>query len=164
MMLPRILSSCLVGFVLCGCAKSPDSAPTADSAVRLKSKPAGALNVAEARKDVKDKQDIVLVGRIGGEEKPFVDGVAAFTVVDLSLKSCAADEGCPTPWDYCCVTDQLPANKAFVKVVDASGKPIASSAKDLLGAKELSVVTVQGKASRDEAGNLTVLASGVFVE
>jgi hypothetical protein len=32
-----------------------------------------------------------------------------------------------------------------------------------LGAKELSTVVVKGKAKRDDAGNLTVLASGVYV-
>ncbi len=43
-----------------------------------------------------------LSGRIGGSEKPFVDGLAAFTIVDLKVPYCADDEGCPTPWDYCC--------------------------------------------------------------
>lgn len=164
MLIARMSCFCLVSIFLSGCAKSPSTAPTADSSLLLKSKPANALNVAQAKKEVKDEQEIVLVGRIGGEEKPFVDGVAAFSIVDLSLKACAPEEGCPTPWDYCCSTDKLPENKALVKVVDASGKTITSSAKQLLGAKELSIVTVQGRASRDEAGNLTVLASGVFVE
>jgi len=164
MLIARMSCFCLVGVILSGCAKSPDAAASPNSSLLLKSKPANALDVAKARKEVKDKQDIVLVGRIGGEEKPFVDGVAAFSVVDLSLKACAPEEGCPTPWDYCCSTDKLPDHKAFVKVVDAAGKPIITGAKQLLGAKELSIVTVQGKASRDEAGNLTVLASGVFVE
>ena len=41
---------------------------------------------------------------------------------------------------------------------------VKADAKQLLGVKELSTVVVQGKAARDEAGNLTVLASGVFVK
>ena len=39
-----------------------------------------------------------------------------------------------------------------------------ADAKLLLKVKELSTVIVKGKAQRDEAGNLTVLASGVFVK
>ncbi|MBY0587207.1 hypothetical protein K2X85_08525 [bacterium] len=130
----------------------------------LAAKPPGALGVIQARKDAKDKEDIVVEGRIGGDPKPFVDGIAAFSIVDMELKPCATEEGCPTPWDYCCDLDKLPERKALVKVVDGSGKPMASDARQLLGVKELSTVTVRGKASRDEAGNLTILASGIFVE
>lgn len=39
-----------------------------------------------------------------------------------------------------------------------------ADAKLLLKVKELSTVIVKGKAQRDAAGNLTVLASGVFVK
>lgn len=153
----------VIGLSFCGCSKAP-VAGNGKSAVILETKPPSALSVMDARKAAKDNEVVVLIGRIGGEEKPFVDGVAAFTVVDLSLKHCADDEGCPTPWDYCCVTDQIPERKALVKVVDESGKPIASDARELLGVKELSTVTVRGLANRDEAGNLTVLAKGVFVD
>jgi hypothetical protein len=51
----------------------------------------------------------------------------------------------------------------MVQVVDSSGKPLAGDARQLLGLKELQTVVVHGKAQRDEAGNLTVLAEGVFV-
>lgn len=39
-----------------------------------------------------------------------------------------------------------------------------ADAKELLGVKELSTVIVKGKAQRDDAGNLTVLATDVFVK
>ncbi len=88
-----------------------------------------------------------------------------FMLVDSALKPCNEndDDGCTTPWDYCCDTDVLPASKAMVKVVDASGKTVAVDAKKLLGVKELQTVVVRGRARRDDAGNLTVFASGVFV-
>ena len=38
------------------------------------------ISVAEARKVAKDEGEIVVVGRIGGSEKPFVSGMAAFTI------------------------------------------------------------------------------------
>ena len=97
-------------------------------------------------------------------KKPWVEGRAAFQLVDLSIKPCPDDEGCPTPWDYCCQTDKLPANSATVKLVDAGGKPVAKGARELLGVKELNTVVVRGKAKRDDAGNLTVLADQIYVK
>ncbi len=37
-------------------------------------------------------------------------------------------------------------------------------ARKLLGVKELTTIVVQGIAQRDDANNLTILASGVFVK
>lgn len=39
-----------------------------------------------------------------------------------------------------------------------------ADARELLKVKELSTVVVKGKAQRDDAGNLTILASGVYVK
>lgn len=127
------------------------------------SEPTGAIPVGEARLSVKDDESVTLVGLIGGSSKPFVDGLAAFTIVDAKVPYCAPDEGCPTPWDYCCETDAVKDNIATIKIVDDAGKPVASDARELLNVKELSTVVVQGKASRDEQGNLTVAATMVFV-
>ncbi|MDB5337963.1 MAG: hypothetical protein JWN70_3582, partial [Planctomycetaceae bacterium] len=69
-----------------------------------------------------------------------------------------------TPWDYCCDTDQLPKSKATVKFVDAQGKTLTTDARQLLGIKELQTVVVKGQAKRDEAGNLTVIASSLFIK
>jgi hypothetical protein len=52
----------------------------------------------------------------------------------------------------------------LVKVVDDSGKVVKTHARELLKVKELSTVVVTGKAERDDAGNFTVLATGVFVK
>jgi hypothetical protein len=116
-----------------------------------------------ARKDAKDADEVTLVGRIGGDANPWVEGQAAFLIVDSALQPCKDEEGCPTPWDYCCSMDLLPENKAMVKVVDSSGKTVATDARQLLGIKELQTVVVHGRAKRDEGGNLTVLADGIFV-
>ena len=127
------------------------------------SEPAGALAVGEARQSVKDNDAVTLVGLIGGSSEPFVEGLAAFTIVDAKVPYCAAAEGCPTPWDYCCESDAVKDNIATVKIVDAQGKPVASDARSLLNVKELSTVVVQGIAKRDDTGNLAVLADKVFV-
>ena len=137
---------------------SPESSPYMAS-----SEPENAIPVGQARESAEDDQSVTLVGRIGGSSKPFVDGLAAFTIVDPKVPYCSPDEGCPTPWDYCCTQDQVKGNIATVKIVDESGNPIEDDARKLLGAKELSTVVVQGTAKRDSEGNLTIAASKVFV-
>ena len=139
------------------------TATATPSAFVVSSEPTGAVPVGEARESAKDGDDVVLVGTIGGSPKPFVDGIAAFTIVDPKVPYCAPEEGCLTPWDYCCEQGQVKDNIATVKVVDESGKPVASDARDLLDVKELSTVVVKGAAERDEQGNLAVLANQVFV-
>ncbi len=133
------------------------------SSYLVQNEPAGAVPVGEARAKVEDGQEVTLVGLIGGSSKPFVDGLAAFTIVDPKVPYCADEEGCPTPWDYCCETDAVKENIATVKIVDDAGKPVSQSARDLLNVKELSTVVVKGKAKRDDNGNLTVAAKQVFV-
>lgn len=157
--------------VVAGCGESspkaiaPAVAAIDGSRFLLASEPAGAMPVIAARKAAVDGEDVVLVGRIGGSEDPWIEGRAAFSIVDASLKACSDVPGdtCPKPWDYCCEIGKLPTSKALVKVVDANGKLIAEDARGLLSLKELQTVVVRGKAERDDAGNLTVLASGIFV-
>ncbi|MDX1968456.1 MAG: hypothetical protein SFV23_14865 [Planctomycetaceae bacterium] len=167
------ISMCLTLTVVAwGCGQSaPAPQPTgatpevsaAASDLLLREQPIDAQPVAEVRKSAADGVDVTILGRIGGGETPWVEGRAAFTIVDPKLEPCAPGEGCPTPWDYCCSTDQLPANRAMIKVVDAAGDTVEQDARTLLGVKELQTVVVKGKAKRDDAGNLTVLASGVFI-
>lgn len=164
------LSLAILGFSLLvvGCSQTETATTENESAVvdsqyAAKSEPAGALPVGEARESIEDGQDIVLVGVIGGSSKPFVEGLAAFTVVDPKVPYCAAEEGCPTPWDYCCTQDQVKDNVATVKIVDDSGNAVAQDARELVNVKELSTVVVAGKANRDDQGNLTVAANQVFV-
>jgi hypothetical protein len=141
-----------------GAAASVIASPYVASA-----EPAGVIPVGEARQSVENDQKITVVGLIGGSPEPFVNGLAAFTIVDPKVPYCAPDEGCPTPWDYCCTQDQVKDNIATVKVVDKTGNPVAEGARVLLGVQELSTVVVEGKAKRDDHGNLTIAASKVFV-
>jgi hypothetical protein len=161
MKLTLIVGVLSVSAVMVGCGKSPSS--TAGSADYLAaSEPAGAVGVAEAKKG--SDESITVIGRIGGSEKPFVDGLAAFTIVDPQIEPCGKEEGCPTPWDYCCAQDKMKDNLATVKVVDTKGSVVAGNAKEMLKLKELSTVVVQGKRQADAEGNLTILASKVFVK
>jgi hypothetical protein len=171
-----LLTLPILALAIAGCAKQdPNAADDAASSslppvqkgdYLLDSEPPKAADVIAARSDAQDDEEVVVVGRIGGSETPWIEGRAAFSIVDPSLKACSDIEGdgCPTPWDYCCETDKLPKATALVKVVDGQGKLVAADARDLLGVKELQTVVVRGKAQRDESGNLTILADGVYVK
>ena len=131
----------------------------------LAEEPADAKTVLEVREEAKDGDDVVIVGRIGGDRDPWVTDRASFLIVDPTLIPCNERKGdnCPTPWDYCCDADVLAKSKATIKFVDDAGKTLANDARQLFNVKELQTVVVKGQAKRDEAGNLTVLASGLFV-
>ena len=96
--------------VFSGCGRERPTANTPSSSVSvdgskylLGSEPEGGAGVIKSREETKDEEDVVIVGRIGGSENPWVDGRAAFSIVDLSLKSCAdiGSDNCPKPWDFC---------------------------------------------------------------
>jgi hypothetical protein len=144
-----------------------NSGPAVDgSKYVLAAEPEGAAEVIAVRESAKDGDDVVLVGRIGGEA-PWNEGAAAFFVVDNSLRACSDRPGdeCKTPWDYCCErSEDLAAATALVKVVDENGALVKVDTRKLLPVQELSTVVVKGKAKRDDAGNLTVLADGVYIK
>jgi hypothetical protein len=140
-----------------------------DSTIRdkyvLKEEPKDAVDVLATREKAKDKDDVVVVGRIGGRKNPWVKGAAAFSIVDASLKPCNALPGdtCPTPWDYCCEAD-LGKATLFVTILDEkTGQTLKQDARDTLKLKELETVVVKGKARRDKNGNVTIAASQLFV-
>jgi hypothetical protein len=162
----------LAGALAAGCTRestppAPVAAadtPAADTKYLLAGEPAGAKGVIAVRREARDGDAVAVVGHIGGDAKPWVEGRAAFWVVDPSIKPCPADEGCPTPWDCCCTPrEELVQAMATVKVVDAQGRTVPVDARKLLGLKESQTVVVRGKALRDDHGNLTVLADGLFV-
>ena len=125
--------------------------------------PANSTPVGDARKSAKDGDSVSLVGHIGGSSEPFVDGIAAFTIVDPKVPYCTPEES-SEPWSYCCAQDEVKDNIATVKIVNEGGSPVMEHAKQLLGVKELSLVVVEGKAKRDDQGNFSVLASKVFIK
>ena len=154
--------------VAAGCSQSNPPAANAPSAdgtkYLLAAEPAGAKSVKDVRQSVKDGDEVVIVGRIGGSAKPWIEGRAGFQVVDTSFTPCNAREGdsCATPWDYCCdAKEDLVKGMATVKVVDDHGQTVATDARQLFGVKELDTVVVRGRAKRDDQGNLTVLAAGI---
>jgi hypothetical protein len=160
------LALALIAALQLGCSNSatPDAAQKPiDSRFVLNEEPAGAIGVKELREDASKTDDVVVVGRIGGSN-PWTDGAAAFSIVDPSLTPCNEIEGdaCPTPWDYCCEPD-LAKSTVLVKLVDDAGKTVKQDAREVAGLKELQTVVVKGKAIRDDAGNVSIAATGVHI-
>jgi hypothetical protein len=165
----RVLVSAALVAALIGVTASAivaaDSKPqSVDKQYMLEKAPKKADDVNATRKDAKDQQAVVVVGRVGGRTNPWVKGAAAFSIVDRSLKACSERPGdtCPTPWDFCCEAD-LAKSTLLVMVQDADGKLVKKDARELLGLKELDTVYVEGKAKRDKTGNVTILASKFYV-
>jgi len=129
----------LAGALLAGCSgqqPQPAEGPKAGgSAYLLSEEPEGAREVLDVLKDAADGDDVVLVGRIGGDVNPWVEDVAAFNVADNSLVPCNEREGdtCPAPWDYCCEAD-LGKATTLVQVVDAEGWRRIDAAETTAGA------------------------------
>jgi hypothetical protein len=172
-MVRQILIGSLLAMLglLAGCSRDNSAGPRAaesDAAGKkylLAEEPAGAKSVTELRKSAKDGDDVVIVGRIGGEQKPWIEGKAGFLIVDCSLKACSDidGDGCETPWDYCCESKEKITNGlATIKFLDEHGKTIDADARKFLGVDVLNTVVVRGKAKRDDEGNLIVLASGLY--
>ncbi len=155
-----------------GCARQqtaevePPPAQPSGSQYLLTEEPQDAKDVIAVRENAQNDDAVIVVGRIGGSKNPWVEGRTAFSIVDLSLKACSDIEGdkCKMPWDYCCETDLLPKATVLVKVVDEAGDLLAADSRELLSVKELDTVVINGTAKRDDAGNLTVLASTIYVK
>jgi hypothetical protein len=162
LMVPALVA--LIGIMTSQSLGAESSPKTVDKKFLLEKAPQRAAEVATTRKDAKDGQEVVVVGRVGGRKSPWVKNAAAFSIVDRSMKACNERPGdtCPTPWDFCCEAD-LPKSTLLVLVQDADGKLIKKDARELLGVKELDTVFIQGKVKRDKTGNVTLVADKLFV-
>jgi hypothetical protein len=156
-----------------GCGEASDSSSYSSTSTAnvdaslytLAEEPDGAVGVIEARESAQDGKPLVLVGRIGGSDKPWIDGRAAFILLDASMTVVAEgedfEEGEICTGD-CCAAELLHCT-TLVKVVDAEGKLLAVDSRELLGLKESDMVVVQGTAKKDDSGNFVMLARGVYV-
>ncbi len=169
-MISLFLGAALIGVFGCSQQSTPSAGKNKEkvdgTTYIITTEPEKSQEVIHVLQEAKDGDDVVIVGRIGGSENPWIKDRAAFTIVDNSLKACSDIPGdeCPIPWDYCCELDKLQTATAFVKFVDENGSIVRADARDLFQVKELSTVVVQGKAKRDDSGNLTVLANKIFVK
>jgi len=165
---PLLAASLLTVALLAGCSKSEPGA-AADAAAFPQTLFVSAIDqapvpIAQAQADAKEGDTVVLHGRIGGRKDPFTAGRAVFMLVDTVLQPCV--DGCATPWDYCCDDQaEIAANAATIQVVDASGAVIRSAINGVRGIAPGAEVIVAGAvARRDDAANLTVNATQIWVK
>jgi hypothetical protein len=150
----------------CGVKESaaPPSKPAAlPESFALASEPAGAKPVKEVIASVKSGDEVLVAGRVGVEGSDR----AYFSLVDASLKACSEtpmNDPCKTPWDFCCTpSDELKKLAATVEFRDGAAL-YSGSVLGFRGLDHLKHVVVKGKAEKDAAGNLTIVASGIFVK
>lgn len=132
----------------------------------LSEEPDGAVGVIIAREDFQDQDEIVLVGRIGGQKNPWIKGLSAFTVIDAAMAVVANGEesgGAEVCLEDCCASLRADCT-TLVKIVDEQGMPLEIDARDLLDAKENDMVVVKGTIHRNQKqGIFNVAATGVYV-
>jgi hypothetical protein len=167
----RTILSVLV-LALAACSKGSEiPPPAADPArpaavlppsLRLESAPSAAISVVEARAAA-DGTEVAVTGRV----KDIVATRAVFTIADLSLKSCAEPGDtmdCETPWDYCCEDPaRLAAGVATVEV-RSGAELVTGTIQTWNGLDHLKSVVVVGKLTKDDKGNATIVASGIYVQ
>ena len=128
--------------------------------------PAGARPVAEVKAAAKNGDEVVVVGRVGGERKVFSDTRASFLIVDPALKACGehgTEDPCKYPWDFCCEDKAaIRAGAATIEFRDGD-RVLKADARGFHGLDHLKTVVVRGRAERDSAGNLTVVATALHV-
>jgi len=137
------------------------SAETQPHAWILTSAPEGAVSILEAKANAAEGDQIVIKGRIGGRHSPVSADSPVFTIVDLELVYCGqhSDEGCVTPWDYCCEKPEtIASNSATVQIVGFDSiDPLAAGLEPL---DEVVIIGTVGQRPDDVV--LTIQATGVY--
>lgn len=132
----------------------------------LADEPDGAVGVIAARQSANDGEPIVMVGRVGGSTNPWIDGRAAFMMLDASKSVVATGTESKGGNEICmgdCCALERAACTALVTFVDEHGSVIPVDSRKLLQIAENDMLLVQGKVKKDDTGNFTVLASKVYV-
>ena len=154
----------LVVVLTVGCSQQDEVShgPTADGArFTLAAEPDGATGVVSLREAAQNDEPVVVVGRIGGGVKPWVAGRAAFMLADASFQPSCQDEACEAGCPHC--AEEAADCTVLVKFMDAAGRVLPVDARSCWGCSDQDMVVVQGRTRRDESGNLSVLAEGIYV-
>jgi hypothetical protein len=160
---PRSLVTSLLGLALlpaCGGEPAPAAPPGAPTAVAgasrfaLASEPGPATSVLAAKASG-EAAEVVVTGRV----KELVPGFAAFTLVDVSIPPCPDEEGCPTPWDFCCFSSDKVAAATLPVAARAKGEVVEASIPEL---RLLDLVVVRGALSKAADGVVRLEATGWF--
>ena len=146
---------------IAGCARSSGEQLGSSQINRyqLTAEPAGAIDVIDFREQAKDGQAVVVLGRIGGGVKPWIEGRAAFVLADERV-SASCEEECDENCTLC--AEELASATTLVKVLGEDGKVVPVDARKLLGLADNQIVVVRGIANRDKGGNVSISAEGIY--
>lgn len=108
--------------------------------------------------------DLVLLGRIGGDKQTWSPTSAEFMLTDPThqppdAKHACVDDNCP----FCKDKHDTTSATAIVMLTDAQGNVPKVDARRLLSLKEGQLVVVRGAAEINAIGQLVVKARGVYV-
>lgn len=153
----------------CGSSTNPEAALVTAAGFDgkqylLNEEPDGAIGVIAARESSEDGKPLIMVGCIGGTANPWIEGRAAFTLLDASMSVVAEGEESENAicTEACC--DELRVGcTALVKLVDSQGSVIPVDSRQLLGVQESDMLVVEGKAQKDKAGNFVMIANRVYI-
>jgi hypothetical protein len=160
--LPVPVAILLAVIAFAGCSKSSSSSVAADPRYLLPTEPSASVGVVDFKDMAKTGQTVSVIGRVGGGVKPWIEGRAAFLLVDTGAPLPCADSECGPECQHC--AQELASATMVVKFVDEQGKTIAVDSRQLLGINEEETVVVQGIAKRDDEGNVALMASGIFIK
>lgn len=147
----------------CGTSVSaPAKQHAADPRFLLTAEPSSALSVLSFKDQAKSGETVAVIGRIGGGIDPWIERRSAFLLVDSDAPLPCADDQCGPDCPHC--AQEIKDSATMVKFVDAEGKTLAIDTRELLGVKEEETVVVQGVARRDAAGNVALMATGVYIK
>lgn len=160
-----------IGLMLTGCGETETSAPqTAPSSShndganwQLADAPADAIDVALAKGIAAQGDKVTIRGKIGGRMEPISLESGVFVLMDPAIPSCAdmENDGCSTPWDYCCESPEtIMTNAATVQLRNASGDPLRLEDGDLSPLDTVIVVGEVGPRANEQV--MVILATGVY--
>ena len=170
----KIKTTCLAlatAIVLVSCGKKEVSAtaPTASASSAALSAVLAASPTGEPkpihliRTTAKPGDEITISGRIMGNEKPFVEGRAAFILGDPEvLTPCNEnpDDKCSTPWDTCCDSpEDKKRGTATIQIIGADGRVFKESVEGVGGLENLATVTVRGKVAEGSSADLLIVSA-----
>ena len=145
----------------------PPAAPTIPPSIFTKTPGKDPKGVTATMRGARKGDRVVVEAKIGGRVEPFVGNRSVFVIADLALKSCdeTEDDGCRTPWDYCCVpAEAKKTGLATVEIVGDYGKPIRTGAEGVGGLEPLARIVVEGTVRAvDPKGQLVLRAERIHV-
>jgi hypothetical protein len=138
------------------------STPSAALSAVLATAPTGEpKSIHLIRSSAKPGDEITISGKIMGNEKPFVEGRAAFILGDPEvLTACneTPDDKCTTPWDACCDSpEDKKRGMMTIQILGPDGRVLKESLEGVGGLNPLSSLTVSGKVAEGSSPDLLIL-------